>query len=122
VVFGVLLVGALVGAGYLFVQQLAPASRASSQSEEVVFVHRATEENVSQNSTKIDHPSSNGNPDAVLVVTPNWNPDDSPGIYNNHPIGVWYDSATQRWVIFNQDLADMPVGAGFNVVLHPHPA
>jgi hypothetical protein len=77
--FGVLLITALVGIVFLSIGQLASAPWATSpQSEEVIFVHRATEENVSQNSTYIDHPSSNGNPDAILVVTPNWNPEGSP--------------------------------------------
>ena len=120
--FGVLLIFALVGIVFLSIGQLASAPWATSQSEEVIFVHRATEENVSQNSTYIDHPISNGNPDAILVVTANWNPEGSPGIYNAHPIGVWYDSEAQRWAIFNQDLADMPVEAGFNLRLHPHPS
>ncbi|HZB11132.1 MAG TPA: hypothetical protein VE525_18670 [Rubrobacter sp.] len=118
--FGVLLISALVGIVYLSIGQLDSAPWGTSQSEEVIFVHRATEENVSQNSTYIDHPTSNGNPDAILVVTPNWNPEGSPGIYNAHPIGVWYDSEAQRWAVFNQDLADMPVEAGFNVRLDPH--
>jgi hypothetical protein len=118
--FGVLLISALGGIVLLSIGQLASAPWAtSSQSEEVIFVHGATEENVSQNSTYIDHPISNGNPDAILVVTPNWNPEGSPGIYNAHPIGVWYDPEAQRWAVFNQDLADMPVEAGFNVRLHP---
>ena len=119
-VFGVLLISALVGIVFLSIGQMDSAPGAtSSQREEVIFVHRATEENVSQNSTYIDHPISNGNPAAILVVTPNWNPEGSPGIYNAHPIGVWYDSEAQRWAVFNQDLADMPVEAGFNVRLHP---
>ena len=119
-VFGVLLISALVGIVFLSIGQMDSAPGAtSSQSEEVIFVHRATEENVPQNSTYIDHPISNGNPAAILVVTPNWNPEGSPGIYNDHPIGVWYDSEAQRWAVFNQDLADMPVEAGFNVRLHP---
>ena len=118
--FGVLLMIALVGIVFLSIGQLASAPWAtSSQSEEVIFVHRTTEENVSQNSTYIDHPISNGNPDAILVVTPNWNPEGSPGIYNAHPIGVWYDSEAQRWAVFNQDLADMPIEGGFNVRVHP---
>ena len=124
--FGVLLISALVGIVVLTIGQLDSVPWATSQgeetsqSEEVIFVHRATEENVSQNSTYIDHPTSNGNPDAILVVTPNWNPEGSPGIYNDHPIGVWYDFEAQRWAVFNQDLAEMPVGAGFNVRLDPH--
>ena len=118
--FGVLLISALVGIVFLSIGQLDSSSWTTSQSEEAIFVHRATEENVSQNSTYIDHPTSNGNPDAILVVTPNWNPEGSPGIYNDHPIGVWYDFEAQRWAVFNQDLAEMPIGAGFNVRLDSH--
>jgi hypothetical protein len=82
---------------------------------ESVFVQRATHENISNNSTYLDNSLTNGNPDAVLFVTPNWNPGGGRGTYNNHPIGVWYDLRVQEWAIFNQDLAAMSVGAAFNV-------
>ncbi|MGI8910319.1 MAG: ArnT family glycosyltransferase [Rubrobacteraceae bacterium] len=82
---------------------------------ESVFTHRATSGNISGNWTYIYHPSANDNPDAVLSVTPNWNPGSEGGTYNDHPIGVWYDANAQRWAIFNQDLARMPEGAAFNV-------
>lgn len=36
-----------------------------------------------------------------------------PGVINNHPIGVWYDTGAGRWVIYNVDLAAMPAGATF---------
>ena len=41
----------------------------------------------------------------------------SDGTYNDHAIGVWYDDDRQRWAIFNQDLAAMPDGSAFNVVV-----
>ena len=57
---------------------------------------------------------TNGNPNAIVVVTPNWNPGGvCPCVYNNHPIGVWYTGS--QWAIFNQDIAAMPVNASFNV-------
>jgi hypothetical protein len=34
---------------------------------------------------------------------------------SDHNIGVWYDEGVRRWTIFNQDLADMPQGASFDV-------
>ena len=40
--FGVLLISALVGIVFLSIGQLASAPWATSQSEEVIFVHRAT--------------------------------------------------------------------------------
>ncbi len=87
-----------------------------------VFVHRATSENVSANSSYIDDPSTNGNPDAVLTVTQNWNPGGDGGTYNAHPIGVWYDASAEKWAIANEDRAAMPEGAAFNVVVSRDPA
>ncbi len=84
---------------------------------DAVFVHRATPENISENSTYLDNPQTNGDPNAILYVTQNWNPEGSAGIYNDHPIGVWYNPSRQRWAIFNQDREEMPDGAAFNVAV-----
>lgn len=82
------------------------------------FVHHATSSNRSNNWTEIDHPLTNGNPQAIILVTPNWNPGGGGlGTYNNHAIGVFYRPSAQRWAIFNQDLAVMPAGAAFNVLI-----
>jgi len=81
------------------------------------FVHRATPGNVSDNSTYVDDPRTNGHPGAVLSVTQNWNPGGDGGTYNAHPIGVWYDAVAEKWAIANEDRAPMPEGAAFNVVV-----
>ncbi len=81
------------------------------------FVHRATSENISANSTYLDNPLTNDNPNVILYVTQNFNPEGKGGTYNNHPVGVWYDSNRQRWAIFNQDREPMPIGAAFNVAV-----
>ena len=57
------------------------------------LVHRATSSNTVDNNTYIDHPLTNNNLDAVLSVTPNWNPGGGASIYNVHPGGIWYDTA-----------------------------
>jgi hypothetical protein len=80
-----------------------------------VFVHTATLANSGGDSTYIDNPLTNNNPNAIVLVTQNYNPNGVGGTYNNHPIGVWYDGS--KWAIFNQDLADMPVDASFNVLI-----
>jgi hypothetical protein len=98
------------------VKQSEPAP-ANVSAFDVVFIHRATPENVSANSTYLDNPLANGDPNVVLYVTQNWNPGGSAGIYNEHPIGVWYDDSSQRWAIFNQDRETMPDGAAFNVAV-----
>ncbi len=80
-----------------------------------VFVHQATAGNITVHSTDIDHPLTNDDPDAILIITQNWNPGGVGGMYNAHPIGVWYDGS--HWEIFNQDFAAMPEGAAFNVLV-----
>lgn len=84
---------------------------------EAIFVHRATPENISANSTYIDDSLTNDNPDAVLIVTQNWNPGAEGGTYNDHSVGVWYNSERGRWAIFNQDREDMTEEAAFNVAV-----
>jgi len=81
----------------------------------VQFVHTATLANILGDSTYINNPLTNNNPNAIVFVTPNWNPGGVGNTYDNHPIGVWYDGS--KWAIFNQDLAAMPVGAAFNVLI-----
>jgi hypothetical protein len=82
-----------------------------------VFVHRATTINIAGSATYIDHPSVNGNPDSSVSITPNWNPGGNGGTYNDHPVDLSYDPDRERWMIANQDNAQMPVGAAFNVAV-----
>ena len=84
---------------------------------ESLFIHRATSESITGNSTYIENRLINANPEAILFVTQNWNPGGESGTYNEHPIGVWYDSGAQRWAIFNQDRRAIPEGAAFNVLV-----
>jgi hypothetical protein len=80
------------------------------------FVHHATADTLSPDGTwtRISHPALDGNPDALLQVTQNWNADDA-GVYNDHPIAAMYDFAAEQWAILQQDEALVPVGASFNV-------
>ena len=87
-----------------------------------IFIHRATSENISSNSTFLNNRLINGNPDVILSVTQNWNPQAGSGRYNDHSVGVWYDPGRKRWAIFNQDRAPMPEKAAFNVVVAAAPA
>jgi len=82
-----------------------------------VFVHRATVANTANNETEIDNLLTNQNPNAILLVTPNWNPGGGSGQANPHAIGVKYNKQTEKWAIFNSDQGAMPVGAAFNVVV-----
>ena len=116
-ILGIGLVG-LIGANREQAAPTTPPPRSvNGTTLDTVFIHHATPENTSANSTYLDGPLTDGNPNAVLVVTHNWNPGGSPGKYNDHPIGVWYDRDRSKWAIFNQDRAAMPVGADFNVAV-----
>ena len=88
-----------------------------SSSDTAVFVHTATAANITSNWSYIDHSLTNENPNAIVLVTQNWNPGGVGGTYNNHPIGVWYSGGAKKWAVFNQDLASMPDGAAFSVIV-----
>jgi hypothetical protein len=65
--------------------------------------------------TELEDPLVNGNPEAVVSVTQNWNPAGGAGVYNGHPGGVEYDTERGRWLVYNTDLAPMKEGAAFNM-------
>jgi hypothetical protein len=80
-----------------------------------VFVQKATAANTTNNSTFIEHPLTDNDPNAIVFVTQNWNPGDVGGTYNDHPVGVWYNDLGGQWAVFNEDDVDMPADAAFNV-------
>ncbi len=84
---------------------------------EAAFVHRATPQNISANSTYLNSPLTDSDPEALISVTQSWNPGGGAGTYNEHPVGVWYNPGREQWAIFNQDRTPMPQGASFNVVV-----
>jgi hypothetical protein len=78
-------------------------------------VHRTSAANTSGHITTIDHPLANGNPSAILTVTPAPYAGAWSGTVNDHAIGVWFDGGMQRWRIYNQDYVAMPLDSGFHV-------
>jgi hypothetical protein len=86
-----------------------------------VFIHQAINSNITcgfNQCTLIDHPLTNANPNAILIVTPNFNSATYPSMVNNpHPVGVQYLDTSSRWVIYNVDLVAMTEGAAFNVLV-----
>ncbi len=110
----------------IFNQDLAPMARGTSFDVHVLseggaaFVHRATAENTVGAGTYLDDPLTDADPDAPPSVAQNWNPGGVVGgTYNDHPVGVRYDAEVRQWVIFNEDGAQMPEGAAFNVTVFP---
>jgi hypothetical protein len=61
----------------------------------------------------IDHPMLNDFPQALPQQTANWNPDGFGGIYNNHPVSMFY--STGRWRLREEDLLPFSAAAAFNI-------
>lgn len=86
------------------------------------FIWTTTSANTSAFVTGIDNGATNGQPNAILFVTPN----DTPGgvcgcTLDPAPIGVIYNLfGGNRWAIYNEDESNMPVGAQFNVLVVQH--
>lgn len=76
------------------------------------YIHSATASNSASDYTMLDDSFANNNPNAEILVTPNWS---THGVYDPHPIGVWYTGA--RWAIFHQDGTAIPTNAAFNVII-----
>ena len=85
--------------------------------ESETFVHYAKLGNTEGSRTYLDNPLTNGEPDALLRVTQNWNPGGGRGVYNDHLIGVLYDADARKWAIYNTDGAPIPYGAAFNIAV-----
>ena len=83
-----------------------------------VFVHQVSSANKVANWSYLKHPITDNNEDAIIFINQVYNPGGTPsGTQNNHPVGVWYSGSADQWSIFNQDLASMPLGAAFNVLI-----
>ncbi len=100
---------AAVLAGATFEVVIPPASES--------FVHRAEPDNTFGNTTYLDDPLTNGSPGVPVSVTQNWNPGGGGGVYNDHPVGLFYDEDEERWAVYNLDEARMPEGAAFNIAV-----
>ena len=98
---------------------LSTSQESQAQTSETInanfFVHTATPENSVAYVTTLDHPLLNGNPDAVLIVTQNWNPGGVGGVYNDHAIGVYYIQG--QWRLYTESQATIPENASFNVYI-----
>ena len=81
------------------------------------FRHTATDGNSRGDYTILSDPRINGDPAAVVLVVPVPDRGHSANEAYDHNIGVWYEPGAQKWAIFNQDLAAMPAGASFEVVV-----
>ncbi len=86
-----------------------------------VFLQQATQANTSGNRTTIDNAVTNNDPNALLFVTSNFNPQGQGGTYEDHVLAVSYQNG--QWGIFNADGAAMQTNAAFNVLSSdPYPS
>ncbi len=98
----------------------APENTRERTEETAEFVHRAVPQNIVNNSTYIEDPSTVENPDAILLVERISEPGGNAG--NTRPVGVWYDAYRGgNWAVFNQDLAPMSEGTTFDVKVWGEP-
>ncbi|TLN09838.1 hypothetical protein FDZ74_11340, partial [bacterium] len=86
----------------------------------VFFTHTATAANISGDLTLIDNAYLNNNPGALVFAIPAYNPGGVGGMYYPHNIGVYYQSALQKWGIYNEDDVNIVENSKFFVyVSHP---
>lgn len=79
-----------------------------------VFRHVSSLANNFGNLTKIDHPLTNLDPTAMLVVTHEFAAGATGYI---GAIGIYYDNTSGKWTIFREDQLAMPAGMIFNVLV-----
>jgi hypothetical protein len=87
-------------------------------SRPAAFVHTTASGNITNNYSKIDNPLTNGDPNAILIVTLLSVGGERP---LTAPFGVWYSSLYSRWTIFRADGDPMPQGVSFNVLVIKRP-
>lgn len=92
-----------------------PSNDSDDAANEASFVHNTTDENSRGDYTYISDPSINGDPNAVVLVSPTSDRKGTGGASYNHNIGIWYEPGAREWAIFNQDRAPVRAGATFEV-------
>ena len=120
---GTIIQGAMQQVAEIRKETMAVLTQPNSQMAKYhAFIHTATPENTHNNFTDIDSPYTNNQPNAIVIVTPNWNPGGIGGTYDEYPIGVWYHNG--KWSIYNQDSTPdstkkkpMPIKAAFNILV-----
>lgn len=81
---------------------------------DISFLHTATPDSIGGHISRIDHPATNGAPDADLFATPNFRGDGgNPDVGMPNPYGTWYSSG--EWTLFTEDITAMPEWADFNL-------
>ena len=85
--------------------------------QDAMFVHTATAGTITVDLSLIDHPDLNGNPNAKLLVSHNWNPGGTGGVYNDFTTGVYYSAGDSKWGVYNESGANMVEDSSYNVYI-----
>jgi hypothetical protein len=79
------------------------------------IVQQTTQANRIGDGTAINKAKSNGDPNAVVFATPNWNPGGKGGSYNRATPGVWFDGSQPA--VFNENGATMNLKSAYDVLI-----
>jgi hypothetical protein len=88
-----------------------------------VFIHVANEANTRGNLTILDHPITNGDPSAILIVTRRVSLIAEPAdraaavVVGVESFGVGYNAQAEKWMIGQPSGQTIAVGAAFNVLV-----
>ena len=86
----------------------------AKEGELITHIANVANQGSSDSYSVIDHPQLNGNPNAIVVISTIYNPNN---VYNNNNYSVWYSDTSQRWIIFNESLGAIPLNSAFNVLI-----
>jgi hypothetical protein len=111
------------GHGHMAPAIFSPAAGAEKVTVTSHFIWRPTTTNSTDDSTFIDNGATNQHKKDLLFVTLNLSPggvDPCPCLLQPIPAeGVWYDTTSSRWAIFNEDGSNMGQLTAFNVLVVP---
>lgn len=113
--FGGVLAGAVLALGLgVPLAAAAPADATVTVTSHFVVADAASD----GDSALINNGATNGQPNDLLFVTPNYDANGVCGCtYLAAPVGVWYDGS--QWLVFREDRNTMPSGESFNVLAVP---
>ena len=84
------------------------------------FVHRATAANIDPlgaHRTTISNPLCDGDPNAILIVTHNYNPGQTGNILDTNVTSVFYNSTLNKWQIYHDNFVAMTANSAWNVLV-----
>jgi len=82
-----------------------------------LFVHSADLSNITDDASIINHPDLNGNPNAKLIISHNWNPNGMGGVSNDNASGLYYSNSSQKWMVYNENETPMIEGSSYNIYI-----